>query len=167
VRAVNVRDADLSRADLRGADLRDANLSGANLSGANLSGADLSGANVRDADLRDANLSGANLSGANLSGANLPSPTMVLSAQWGDLPPALCGLAMRFDAASHHDPSAFDRWAKGGPCPYAGVRYQRAVNFQERLDDWDRDAPLLRPWDLMVDLIRSCCANSDYHTETS
>ena len=153
----NLRGADLRDADLRDADLRDADLWGANLWGANLWGANLWGADLRDADLRganlwganlwDANLGGADLRDANLGGANLggakwsdathwPTITAVLLASWGEVSDDLCRDLMRYDACCHPDPTAFDRWAAGGPCPYDGLKIQRAAHFQEKKELW-------------------------------
>jgi hypothetical protein len=148
--------ANLSGADLRGADLRDADLSGANLRGADL----------RDADLSGANLSGAYLSGAYLSGAYLPAPTMILLANWGTLSDDLCRIAMRFDAANHADPTAFNRWKETGKCPYKETKYQRCVNFNASCDLWNPellDVRAVSAYELMVMLIREKCADSDYH----
>ena len=169
----NLSMANLSMANLSMADLRDANLRVANLSMADLRDANLRDANLRWADLRGANLRGANLSmadlrranlrGANLRGVNLPSPPAMLLARWGGISGGLTALAMAYDAACHPDPEAFTRWADGGDCPYDGVRVQRACSFEENEDLWDPDLAAPRPFDLMVALIRECCADSDYH----
>jgi hypothetical protein len=138
----DLRGANLSGANLIGADLRGANLSGANLSGADLSGANLRGANLRCACLSSASLRGANLSGAHLSDARLPSPQVVLSADWGNVSDALCLALMRYDCASCPDGKLrFAAWAAGGPCPYPGVRFERAARFSERLDLWSYGPP--------------------------
>jgi hypothetical protein len=165
--------ANLSRADLSSADLSDANLSRANLFGAYLSFANLFGANLFVADLSSANLTGAYLSNANLSGADLsgadlsstklPSPSEVLLANWGELSDELTQKAMAYDASFHHDPSSFDRWKKTGVCPYSDVKYQRACNFRENSSLWDPSIPAPRGFDLMVEIIREKCANSDWH----
>jgi pentapeptide repeat protein len=154
----NLSGANLSGADLSGADLHNANLSGANLSGANLrsanlSGANLSGANLRSANLRSANLRSANLSGANLSGANLPSPTMVLLSAWGGVSAKLTADLMMYDASCHPDQTAFDKWANGGPCPYANVKVQRACNFQEKKELWGK-GKFRKPYTLMLRLFK-------------
>jgi len=148
------------RADLSGADLSRAYLSGAYLSGANLSRAYLSGAN-----LSRAYLSGADLSGADLSGAYLCAPTMLLLARWGSLSPALTAKAMAYDAACHPDPTAFDRWAASppGPCPYQGVKLERACVFTESRELWDPSIPCPRPYDLMVEILAEKCP--DWSTE--
>jgi hypothetical protein len=132
----NLRSADLSGADLSGANLSGANLSGANLSGADLSGANLSGANLSGANLSGANLRSADLSGADLSGADLPSPTMLLLANWFSVSAKLTLELMRYDASNHPEPAKFDDWAKGGRCPYSGIRWQRCANFQENRELW-------------------------------
>jgi uncharacterized protein YjbI with pentapeptide repeats len=139
----NLREADLIEADLRWADLRRADLSGANLREANLSEANLRWADLRWADLRRANLSGANLREADLieadlrradlSGANLLiPPPMILLASLGEVSDALCLDLMRYDAANHPQPEKFLEWAKGGSCPYTGMRVLRAANFKEK-----------------------------------
>ena len=183
-RQADLHCVDLARADLRGATffrtmLPYADLTGANLShvsfrdsdlrGAMLNGATLQGTIFHRTDLRGANLSGTAvhgvyLNGANLRGAQLPAPTAVLLAWWGDLSDDLTALAMAYNASCHPDPSAFTRWADGGPCPYAGVSIQRACNFRERFTCWDPYLPTPRPYDLMVEIIREKCADSDFHT---
>ena len=111
-----------------------------------------------------ADLSGANLYGADLSGANLPSPPAMLLASWGDVSPELCRDLMRYDAANHPDPSAFDRWAKGGKCPYAGMKIERSARFIQQATLWSPgEAP--SAYQLMVRLIREKCADSDFHKE--
>ena len=143
--------ANLSGADLSGADLSEAYLSGADLSGANLSEADLSGA-----DLSEAYLSGADLSGADLSGADLPAPGCVLVASWYECSDALTTELMRWDAANHPDPTAFDRWVAGGPCPYNNVKVQRAANFAEKKHLWKHGRMLLPYW-LMIMVLKEKC----------
>src|SRR6185369_8516402 len=103
----------------------------------------------RSADLSSADLRSADLRSANLRSANLPSPTAVLLATWGDLSPQLVADLMVFDAANHPNPEAFDAWAKGGSCPYSGVRVQRAANFTEDAREWGKGVSC-RPYDLMV-----------------
>ena len=125
-----------SRADLSEADLSLANLSRANLSWADLSEANLSWADLSEADLSLANLSLANLSLANLSEANLAAPTMFLLASWRKVSDALTTELMRFDADNHPNPKAFTAWAKGGDCPYTGVKWQRCAQFQEKKVLW-------------------------------
>ena len=159
--SADLRFADLSSADLRFADLRSANLSSANLNSANLSSAnlnsaDLSSANLNSADLRFANLNSADLRFANLSSTSLPAPPMVLSARWGECSPTLTTALMRYDAACHPDAGAFDKWAQGGPCPYGGVRIQRAANFKESRKYWV-SGPSDRPHDLMMAVLREHC----------
>jgi Pentapeptide repeats (8 copies) len=141
VKAARESGTNLRCASLSGADLSDADLYGADLYGANLRSADLSGANLRSADLSGANLRCASLSGtdlrcASLSGADLPAPTMVLLALWGELSEQLTADLMLFDASAHPDQTAFQRWADGGACPYAGVKVQRAANFKESKKLW-------------------------------
>ena len=157
----NLRGADLYGANLRGANLyganlRGANLRGADLRGANLYGADLYGADLRGADLYGANLYGADLYGADLYGAYLPSPQMVLSAQWNVVSNKLTADLMQYDAISHPDKKAFDKWAKGGPCPYDGVKVQRAANFQQDPTLWKK-GKIDTPYNLMVRVLREKC----------
>src|SRR5215216_2985189 len=120
-------------------------LSGAYLSGAYLSGADLSGADLSGAYLSGADLSGAYLSGADLSGArhskttNWPAPTMLLLANWGVVSDDLCISLMRFDAANHPNPEAFNEWAKAGGCPYSRAMFERCAIFQEKASLWCAD----------------------------
>jgi len=166
LRSADLRSANLRSANLRSANLRSANLSSANLRYADLRSANLRSANLRYADLRSANLRSANLSSADLSSAdlssadlrsaNLPSPTAVLLATWGDLSPQLVADLMVFDAANHPNPEAFDAWAKGGSCPYSGVRVQRAANFTEDAREWGKGVSC-RPYDLMVRVLAEKC----------
>ena len=117
-----------------------------NFAGANLRGANLRGANLRSADLTD----------ADLTGVQWPAPTSVLLAFWSDVSDQLCLELMRYDAANHPDPSAFDRWAAGGACPYAGVHVQRSANFTERRGLWS-PGPALSAYALMQMLLAEKC----------
>jgi pentapeptide repeat protein len=172
LRGADLRGADLGSANLWSANLRGANLGGADLRGANLQGANLGDANLGDANLwsanlRDANLGGADLRGANLQGANLqgahledakwddathwPAITAVLLASWGKVSDELCRDLMRYDAVCYPDPTAFDRWAKGGPCPYDNVHIGRAAYFVQKKELW---APgNVRPYDIFQRLL--------------
>jgi len=152
----DLRSADLHGANLSGADLRRANLSGADLHGADLRSADLHGANLSGADLRSANLSGANLHGANLYNAHLPVPAMALLADWGACSDGLTLALMQYDVANHPNPKVFTAWAKGGTCPYSGVKAQRAANFYEKREIYKYGASK-RPYDLMVMCLREHC----------
>lgn len=118
--------------DLRSANLRSANLQDADLQGADLQDADLRGANLRGANLRSADLRGADLRGARFS------PTQILTARWGELSDSLTADCMELDASAHPDRTAFDRWAKGGSCPYANLSILRIVNFQEKRELWGK-----------------------------
>jgi len=100
--------------------------------------ADLRSANLQSANLQSANLQSANLRWADLRSANLPSPTMILLASWGEVSEKLCADLMMYDASNHPDRTAFDKWAKGGPCPYAETKIQRACNFQEKKELWGK-----------------------------
>ena len=138
LQSANLQSANLRWANLHSADLRWANLWSANLQSANLQSANLHSANLHSADLRWANLQSANLQSANLQSANLPSPTMILLASWGEVSEKLCADLMMYDASNHPDRTAFDKWAKGGPCPYAETKIQRACNFQEKKELWGK-----------------------------
>jgi hypothetical protein len=140
-----------------------ANIYRANLYYANLSGANLSYANLSYANFYNANLSDANISDANLLSATLPSPSEVLLANWGELSDDLTQKAMAYDAFFHQDPSSFDRWNETGECPYSDVKYQRACNFREKAELWDPTIPCPRGFDLMVEIIKEKCADSDWH----
>ena len=155
-RQADLREADLRWANLREADLRWANLRWANLREADLRWADLRGANLRGADLRGADLRWADLRWADLREADLPSPTVLLLATWGALSATLTTELMRYDAASHPDPAAFDRWAAGGDCPYSDVRVERAAIFTENRALWS-PGPCPRPYDLMVAVLAEKC----------
>jgi hypothetical protein len=99
--------------------------------------ANLRGANLRGADLYGADLYGANLRGAKYSARTWwPAPTMLLLANWGLVDDDLTTALMRLDASCHPDPAAFDRWAADGPCPYDGVPFERAANFQQQKALW-------------------------------
>jgi len=72
---------------------------------------------------------------ADLREAKLPPPTVLLLCYWGRLSDKLTRELMRYDASNHPDPSKFDRWAKGGSCPY-GTGFSRVANFQEDRTVW-------------------------------
>ena len=83
----------------------------------------------------------------------------MLLASWGSVSDALCAELMRFDAFCHPDPTAFDRWAQGGDCPYTGVLVQRAANFTEVRKLWVAEGPMGRPYELMTRLIAEKAPN--------
>ncbi len=159
--------ADLRGTDLRGACLRYANLRDANLRGANLRGANLREADLSGADLSYANLSRADLSEANLRGAHLPAPTMVLLCNWGRVSNELCTDLMQYDAENcPNGKELFRTWAKGGACPYSDLKIERAASFQERRELYKPSRARARSaLNLMIDLIREKCKDSDYHEE--
>jgi hypothetical protein len=66
---------------------------------------------------------------------------MVLLASWGTLSDKLTADLMLFDSLAHPDPAAFYIWADGGPCPYQGVKVQRAANFTEQRQLWGLGKP--------------------------
>ena len=113
--------------------------------------------------LARAYLAGANLVDANLVDANhLPSPAAILSGNWGEVPDDLCMELMRWDAANHPDPTAFDRWAAspGGPYPYDGVKVARATWFREKRELWS-PGPSMRPYDLAMKMMEWAKGNYD------
>lgn len=118
------------------ANLRRANLIEADLNGADLNGADLRGANLRGANLRGADLIRADLRGVDLRETLLPPPPVLLLSLWRAVSEALCVDLMRYDASLHPDPTAFNRWAAGGPCPYKEVPWERGANFVENRALW-------------------------------
>src|SRR5258708_6888658 len=150
--AETLRDAILT-AIKAGADLRSADLRSADLRGADLRSADLRGANLWDADLRGANLRSADLRSADLRGANLPSPQTVLAALWGTLSEQLTADLMEYDAGSHPDRNAFQKWSDGGPCPYNDAKVQRAANFTENKKLWGKGV-VCTPYDLMIRVLK-------------
>ena len=168
----NLRDASLYNANLYGASLQDANLCGANLRGASLYNANLRDASLRGASLQDANLHHTNLKGANLYyadliGANLRKiknfhPYQLFSCYWGKLSDDLTAHCMAFDASNHPYPKMFDDWANGGRCPYS-VKVERVINFEENRSLWDPNLKHMSPWDIMVEILKEKCANSDWH----
>ena len=164
LRAANVSHADMRGADLSGACMSDVHGACAILSSARLRGADLSGAN-----LRGARLYRADMRCARLRGATLPTPPMLLLAEWGALSDGLTALALAYEASCHPDPDAFSRWSEEGDRPpHAGdARVPRACHCIGRPECWDSDLAAPRPYDLMVALVRECCADSDFHDEVA
>lgn len=112
-----------------------------------------------------ANLSGATLSWADLSGATL-CPVLVLLSNLGALSDDLTSDLMNYDAANHPNPKAFAEWAKGGACPYSGVRVQRVAHFQERKECWKPRRKRLSAFELMKRVLVEKCKDSDYHPKT-
>ncbi len=159
--------ATMQRADFRGADLRGCGFESADLNGANLVGADLRACNFRDADLRGANLTGCNVQHACMKGAKidsrtrLPSPTALLSMQWGPVTDDLCAKMMRFDAASHPGGvDAFEKWNDDGDgaCPYAhDCKVERAAFFHEDSSNWQAGMTAPEPWQLAAELMLAHC----------
>ena len=159
--------ADLSRAVLRRAVLSEADLSGADLSGAYLIGADLSRAVLRRAVLNGAVLNGADLSGADLSGAYLrrvdlsgtkiefhqfPSIRLLSSMPIKKISDDLILELMRWDAYAHPHPEKFDKWAKGGECPYQNE--ERWWFLPEKRKIWKSGNPTMRLSELILEICR-------------
>ena len=80
-------------------------------------------------------------------------------ANWGKVSDDLCRDLMRYDAACHPDPSAFDRWAAGGPCPLDEIPTQRAAVFQEKRHLWSPGS--VRPYDLFQRLLAEKLVRAD------
>lgn len=152
----NIKNAYLFDANLQRTTLMNANLCSVNLVNANLHGACLRGANLTGANLANANLTFCFLTGANLKDANLPSPTTVLLADWERLSYDLTADLMVWDSLNHPDPTAFDRWANGGSCPYSETKVQRAANFRERRELWGK-GKVCPPYELMQRLLAEKC----------
>jgi hypothetical protein len=99
--------------------------------------ANLTCTGFREADLRGANLREAFIVGTTFEGmrfskqTKFPAPTVMLQANWCDLPPLLVKKLMRYDADNHPDPKAFFLWARTGRCPYAHVNVERSAHFEE------------------------------------
>jgi len=165
VKAV-LADADLTYANLyRGrlfdavlqrATLTHANLSSASLTSANLHGTRLLNANLTCASLTNTNLTFCYLVGANLKHTALPSPTMVLLAEWGHVSNELTADLMVWDSLNHPDPTAFDKWANGGSCPYSDTKVQRAAHFKERQELWGK-GKVCSPYELMQRVLAEKC----------
>jgi hypothetical protein len=144
--------------DLRGAYLRGADLRGTYLRGADLRGADLRGTCLRGVDLQEAKI--------NIK-AIWPAPSMVLLANWGRVSDNLTRELMILDGWCHPDPSAFDRWSNGGPCPYDNVNVQRMANFTENHKLWPKGSKTPKsPYELMMMLLRECCIWEDDNEKT-
>jgi len=152
----------LQRAYLRGANLQGADLRKAYLRGADLRKAYLRGADLQEAGLQEADLQRADLRGADLRGVDLPSPTIVLLAFWGEVSDELCQNLMQYDAWFHQNPEAFENWAINDECPYNDALYQRSANFEEKKHLFKPGIPP-RGFDLMIQVIREKCKDSDYH----
>lgn len=178
----DLRGLDLSGYDLNCADLRSVNMSGSSLHSVDLGntdlrGADLSctclvltnfykssliGATLRGANLISANLNSACLAKADLRGAKLPPPEEMLKCYWGKVSDGLCLELIRYDAANHPNPELFDKWAKGGDCPYMGTGIKRAADFYEERSLWS-PGPSKSAEELMKMVIVEKCKDSDFH----
>lgn len=118
---------------------------------------------VENAVAARASLSGADLRDANLRDAKNICPTIFLLAHWY-VSDALVVELMRYDAANHPNPRAFDLWAKGGPCPYDGVQISRVANFNQRSSLWSL-GPAKSAYELMVMVMAECCKRDDTKCE--
>lgn len=161
VKGLHLAGADLSKRVLFGRNWRNTVFSHANLNGAifersSLVGCSFESADLRDADLQYTDLSRAYFLKARVHGVKWPAPQMVLMANWYRISKELTIELMRYDAASHPDPSAFDRWFRGGRCPYLNCPVQRAANFSENRDWWS-PGPAKGAYELMQMLLAECC----------
>jgi len=157
----NLDGTDLAFADLGNTVLTEANLRETHLYGANLHRSKLVGADLRGADLRKTNLYCAILIQANLAGARLPSPTMLLLAWWNKLPDDITVQLMRLDASAHPEGiAAFNRWSRGGLCPYESCQFQRVANFREQRELWSPGPPptIIEACKMVLD---HCCPGWD------
>jgi hypothetical protein len=104
----------------------------------------------KQAYLGGADLGGADLRGADLRGADL-SPAIIFNVSWGVVSDALCLEMMRYDAANHPDPKAFDKWAKdpSSGCPYTGTGITRMLWFDENPKLW-KSGKAKSAYDLMI-----------------
>ena len=152
----NIENGCLFAANLKNTSLISANLSLANFVNANLAGAWLRDANLTGANLASTNLTHCFLGGVNLKDTILPSPTMVLLADWGKLTDELTADLMVWDSLNHPDPTAFDRWANGGSCPYSDTKVQRAAHFKERQELWGK-GKVCSPYELMQRVLAEKC----------
>ena len=154
----NLRNSDLSGSDLSGSDLsysylRDSDLSGSNLSYSDLSYSYLSYSYLRDSDLSGSNLRGSNLRGSDLSNAKVefhlfPSIRLLSSIHLGTISDSLTLELMRRDAYAHPHPEKFDKWEKGGQCPYQNE--ERFWVFKERKGIWKKGKPQMTDRDLII-----------------
>lgn len=99
------------------------------------------------------------MSGASFVRCLLPAPPRVLTGDWGCLSDKLTLELMRYDASCHPKPRLFDEWAKGGACPYIGVRVCRAACFREKRELWE-PGPSKPPYVLMKMLLKEKCPGS-------
>ena len=159
MRGVNLAATRCIGTNFAGSNLRYANLTRANLTVANFNGTSLFKANLTGANLRGASFARTNLYGADLTGALLPSPLMVLQCHWGTCSDELTVELMRYDAANHPDPGAFDAWAADpnpGQCPYRNCVAARAVDFNEMSELWS-PGPAKSALELMNMLLKEHC----------
>lgn len=63
----------------------------------------------------------------------------ILTHQWKNLSPELTALCMAYDAQNHPDPDTFDKWSKGGACPYSVHNVPRSVYFYEKREFYNHN----------------------------
>ena len=61
---------------------------------------------------------------------------------------------MRRDAEFHPDPSKFDKWVRGGPCPYDGVNVARVFYFTESRSLWEPGRPTMTDYQLLLAIMK-------------
>jgi len=161
-------DVDFSKADLSNVDFSEADLSNVDFSEADLFGASFFGANLHGVDFSEADLSRTNFSGASFSKVNFymtslyranlefpkfPSIRFISQIRLHHLSPDLTLELMRRDASAHPCPEKFDKWAKGGPCPYQNE--ERFWLFEEKRQLWKAGKPRMRDSDLIIEICKS------------
>lgn len=82
------------------------------------------------------------------------NPLSMLQCSWFRVSnPSLIDKLMRFDAANHPNPKAFDLWKEGGPCPYSCLNVKRAVAFYQN-EEFYTKGPALSAYKLMMLLFK-------------
>ena len=134
----NLRDSNLSYSNLSYSDLSYSNLRGSDLSYSYLSYSDLSYSYLRDSDL----------SNAKVEFHLFPSIRLLSSIHLGTISDSLTLELMRRDAYAHPHPEKFDKWEKGGQCPYQNE--ERFWVFKERKGIWKKGKPQMTDRDLII-----------------
>jgi len=140
--------AEKNKANLRNSDLSGSDLSGSDLSYSYLRGSDLSYSDLSYSYLRDSDLSGSDLSNAKVEFHLFPSIRLLSSIHLGTISDSLTLELMRRDAYAHPHPEKFDKWEKGGQCPYQNE--ERFWVFKERKGIWKKGKPQMTDRDLII-----------------